>query len=137
MNRTVILKSLAAAALALGTLVAATAAHARNDVQFSVTLGNPGIHVQSGPAYSHQRPAYSHNRPVYVQPAPVYVQPRPVYVQPRPIYVQPASVYGWGQPHYKNHHYGHQSHWRGPKGDYDRDGVPNRYDRYPGNPNRR
>ena len=137
MKRIVILKSLAAAALALGTLAAATTAHARNDVQFSVTLGNPGIHVQSGPAYSHQRPVYSHNRPVYVQPAPVYVQPRPIYVQPRPIYVQPASVYGWGQPHYKNHHYGHQSHWRGPKGDYDRDGVPNRYDRYPGNPNRR
>ena len=138
MNRIVILKSLAAAALAMGTLVAAATAHARNDVQFSVTLGNPGIHVQSGPAYSHQRPVYVQQAPVYVQPRPVYVQPAPIYVRPRPMYyVQPASVYGWGHPHYKNHHGSNQPKWRGPKGDYDRDGVPNRYDRYPGNSNRR
>lgn len=39
MNRIVILKSLATAALALGTLAAATTAHARDDVQFSITLG--------------------------------------------------------------------------------------------------
>lgn len=137
MNRIVILKSLAAAALALGTLAAATTAHARNDVQFSVTLGNPGIHVQSGPVYSHPRPVYVQPAPVYVQPRPVYVQSAPVYVRPRPIYVQPVSVYGWGHPQHRINHNGHQSNGRGHKGDYDRDGVPNRYDRYPGNPNRR
>ena len=62
----------------------------------------------------------------YVQPAPVYVQHAPVYVQPRPVYVQPRPVYG---PH-------RSFASRGPWGDADRDGVPNRYDRAPGNPYR-
>ena len=129
MNRIAILKSLAAAALALGTLVTTTTAHARDDVQFSLTLGTPGFQAQSAPAYAYPR----HH---HVQPAPVYVQPRPVYVQPRPVYVQPAPVYGWG---HQRHHQHRGDHWnaRGPRGDFDRDGTPNRYDRYPGNPNRR
>ncbi len=131
MNRIVILKSLATAALALGTLAAATTAHARDDVQFSITLGTPGV--------------YAHPRPVYVQPAPVYVQPRPIYAQPissyvypRPVYyTQPAPVYGgWGHQR-QRHHYGRDINNRGPMRDYDNDGIPNRYDRFPGNPNRR
>ena len=72
MNRIVILKSLATAALALGTLAAATTAHTRYDVQFSITLEAPGV---------------------YVQPAPVYVQPQPVYAQPISSYVYPRPVY--------------------------------------------
>jgi hypothetical protein len=65
--------------------------------------------------YGYVQPA-----PVYVQPAPVYVQPRPVYVQPRPVYVQPQTVY-----------YGHDRRYErsGPFGDWDRDGIPNRFDR--------
>jgi hypothetical protein len=49
-----------------------------------------------------------------------YVQPAPVYVQPRPVYVQPQTVY-----------YGHDRRYErsGPWGDWDRDGVPNRFDR--------
>ena len=44
---------------------------------------------------------------------------------PVPVYVQP-------QPVHRGHH-----RWqarRGPWGDFDRDGVPNRFDRFPGNP---
>jgi hypothetical protein len=49
-----------------------------------------------------------------------YVQPAPVYVQPRPVYVQPQTVY-----------YGHDRRYErsGPFGDWDRDGIPNRFDR--------
>lgn len=61
--------------------------------------------------------------PVYVSPAPVYVAPRPVYVAPRPVYVHP------------HRYYHHRHHFR-PRGDYDRDGVPNRFDRRPNNPYR-
>ena len=56
MNRIVPLKFFAAASLALGTLAATTAAQARDNVQFSVTLGNPGVLVQSVPVYVHPGP---------------------------------------------------------------------------------
>ena len=127
MNRIVILKSLATAALALGTLAAATTAHARDDVQFSITLGTPGVYVQPAPVYAHPRPVYVQPRPIYAQPISSYVYPRPVY------YTQPAPVYGgWG---HQRHHHGRDMNKRGPRGDYDHDGIPNRYDRFPGNPN--
>ncbi|MCW5648580.1 MAG: hypothetical protein KIS62_02420 [Ramlibacter sp.] len=115
MNRLLSLKSLAATAVVLGAFGAATAAHARSDVQFSISLGTPGVYVQP--------------TPVYVPPPPVYVQPRPVYVRPAPVYVQP--YYGWHHPH------GRHVGARGPWGDADHDGTPNRYDRFPTNPHRR
>lgn len=59
--------------------------------------------------------------PVYVQPQPVYVQPRPVYVEPRPYYVE--------RPYHHRYHHGRRH-------DRDGDGVPNRYDHRPNNPNR-
>lgn len=104
-------KTFAAAAVALGALAAATTAHARSDVHFSIGIGAP----------------YG-----YVQPAPVYVQPAPVYVQPQPVYVTPRPVYGHGHGHYYGHRHGHGRRW----GDADRDGVPNAYDRRPHNPYR-
>ena len=58
-------KPLVAAALAFGALAAASAAHARSDVSWSI-----GVHLPFG----------------HVQPAPVYVQPQPVYVQSYPAY---------------------------------------------------
>jgi hypothetical protein len=121
MNRLFSAKSLVAAAVALGAVGAATAAHARTDVMFSI--GFPGAYVQP--------------EPVYVQPQPVYVQPEPVYVQPRPVYVQPqVQYYGNGYGYY---HHRHHREWerRGPWGDWDGDGVPNRFDHFPGNPYRR
>jgi hypothetical protein len=98
-------KPLLAAAVAVGALAAASAAHARSDVFFSIGIQAPIGYVQ---------PAL-----VYVQPRPVYVQPQPVYVQPRPVYVQPQPVY----------HGSHRGYERRAWGDADRDGVPNIHDR--------
>ncbi len=78
MKRIFSAKPLVAAAIALGAVVAASAAHARSDVIVSIGFNVPDAHVQ---------------------PAPVYVQPRPVHVQPRPIYAQPQPIYR-GQPRY-------------------------------------
>ena len=104
MKRLFSAKPIVATAIALGAVVAASAAHARSDVVFSIGVNTPGYIVPA---------------PVYVQPHPVYVQPRPVYVQPQPIYVQPRAYYGGG-------YYAQRS---GPYGDWDRDGVANRFDR--------
>ena len=141
MKRAISAKPLLAAAIAIGTLAAASAAHAGGDVSLSI-----GVHAP----YGYVQPA-----PVYVQPQPIYVQPRPVYVQPQPAYVYPQTVYDdsyrwhrrrgpWGDADrdgVPNVHdrdsryydgYAHRYH-RGPR-DADRDGVPNRYDRAPTNP---
>lgn len=104
MNRLFSAKPLLAAAIAIGALGAATAAQARSDVVFSIGINTP----------------YA-----YVQPAPVYVQPQPVYYQ-SPVYYQAQPAY------YVNHHKAHKRN--GAWGDADRDGVPNKYDRAPGNP---
>jgi hypothetical protein len=134
MNRLISSKPLLAAAIAFGTLAAASAAHARSDVFFSIGVQEPA-------------PVYVQPHRVYVQPQPVYIEPQPVYVQPQPVYVQPqGSYYERG---YRDHdrrgewadgdrHYNARvAHRRGPWGDADRDGVPNRYDREPFNPYRR
>ena len=114
MQRLALTRALVAATLAVGGLAATSAAHARSDVSLSIGIGAPiGA------------PVYVQPQPVYVQPQPVYVQPRPVFVQPQPVYVQPQPVYGYGYQQ-------HPGHRRGPWGDADRDGVPNRYDRHPG-----
>jgi hypothetical protein len=44
------------------------------------------------------------------------------YTRPVPVYTQPQAVY-----------YGHNSRWErnGAYGDWDRDGIPNRFDRHP------
>lgn len=106
-------KSLAAVAVALGVFAAASAAHARSDVYFSVGVQSPGVYVQPAP--------------VYVQPQPVYVQPRAVYAAPRPVYVEPQPVYTPAPGHYGRYD---RQNWerRGPYGDHDRDGIANVYD---------
>ena len=111
MNRLSFAKLLVATAGAAGALGVASVAHARSDVVLSIGVQAPLA---------------------YVQPAPVYVQPQPVYVQPQRVYVQPAPVYVQPQPVYYHRH--HRHHERGPWGDADHDGVPNRYDRAPFNP---
>jgi hypothetical protein len=130
MTRLVSLKAAAAALVVFGTFGAATSAQAGGAEQF-------GFNQQ---AHGHSVPT----RPVYVQPPAVpvpshngyphgHMQPAPVYVRPAPVYVQPRGGHEWGN----RWGYGHHAHARGPWGDYDRDGVPNRYDRFPGNPYRR
>ena len=130
MNRLFSTKSVAAAAIVLGAFGAATAAHARSDVVFSIGVQAPGVYVQPAPVYS--------QAPVYVQSRPVYVEPRPVYVEPRPVYVQPQYGDRWDNrwDRWDHRHDRHQARLYGPYGDLDHDGVANRYDRYPQNPNR-
>jgi hypothetical protein len=123
MKRLISAKTLAAAAVAIGAIGVASAAHARSDVFFSI-----GVQAPYG----------------YVQPAPVYVQPQPNFVPYPPAY--------YGNGYYNNGYYDngativyerdHRRHYRnghrsGPWGDADRDGVVNRYDRAPHNPYRR
>ena len=134
MKSLVSLRSLAAIAFVLGSVATASAAHARNDIQFSIGIQSPGVYVQPAPVYVQPRP-------VYVQPRPVYVQPSPVYVQPRPVFVQRHGPYGDrdrdGVPniHDRDNRNGRHHHGRpDARADRDRDGVPNRYDRFPGNP---
>jgi hypothetical protein len=130
-------QSLAAIALTLGAFAAASSAHARSDVTFSVGVQVPGVYVQS---------------------APVYVQPRPIYMPAPGNYGRYDDGRRYDGQHWQHHApYGnrdrdgianvydssgprnqwHQAHLYGPYGDLDRDGVPNRYDRAPNNPSRR
>ncbi len=93
------------AALSLAAMSFAGAAHARDNVTFSVGIGGPGVLVGATNAY----PVYSQPQPVYVQPAPVYYQQAPVYYSRPPVYVVPQPVYygrppGWYGRHHKHRH---------------------------------
>ena len=107
MNRIFSTKSLIASAIALGAVVAGSAAHARTDVTLVVDLNPP------------QR---------YVQPAPVFVQHQQIPLQARTIYTQPQTVqFGHDRDHYDR--FDRFDGRRGALGDADRDGIPNRFDR--------
>lgn len=114
MKRLISAKSLAAVAVVLGAFGAASAAHARSDVYFSIGVQSPGY-------------GYGYPAPVYVEPQPVFV-PQPVYVAPRPVYVQPQNYY-YGQHRYDRRYDGRYERRWGPHGDLDRDGIRNRDDR--------
>ncbi len=94
-------KGLAALVLGSAALFGAGAAQARDvDVQWSVTIGTPGLWVRSAPVYA--APVYA--APVYA--APVVVWPAPVYGPPPRLAMRHARRF-----------------------DRDADGVPDRYDR--------
>ena len=90
--------SLAAVAVAFAAFAAASSAHARSDVQFSIGVQVPGVYVHSGPVYG-----------------------------PPPTYYAPTSDYyrrhGDGRRQEASHWQG-----RGPYGDRDRDGIANIHD---------
>ena len=90
---------LAGAALAAAALGAASAAHARSDVYFSVGVqGPPVVYVQPAP--------------VYLPPLPAYAPPTPMYVPSRPVYVQPqAYVVPYG-PTYEDEQAWRRAEWR-------------------------
>jgi hypothetical protein len=91
MNSLIRTRFLAAAALALGALGVASAAHARSDVSFFV-----GVQA-----------------PIYLEPAPIYVQPRPVYVQPRVVYSQPPVYrYSYEDERARRHGEWRRSQWQ-------------------------
>lgn len=110
MKRLISTKSLATVALALGAFAAASAAHARSDVYFSVGVQTPGVYVQS---------------------APVHVQPRPVYT-PAPQHFgrhDDGRRYDDSRRYNDSRRYdGQYQERRGPYGDRDRDGIANIYD---------
>jgi hypothetical protein len=96
--------------LAAAGLFGSAAAHARSDVQWSISIGVP-----------------------FFAPPPVYYAPPPVYyAPPRPVIVRPAPIYY--APRHHGYH-GHPGYHR--DGDRDRDGAPNRWDRNDRNPYRR
>lgn len=139
----------AAAALALGAVATVTPAHARSDVFFSIGVQVPGVIVQPAPVFVRPLPYYA--------PAPEYYRrhddgrrndgPNWQRGGPHGDHGRDgfASAYGPGNMH---------GQWRevrrfGPSGDFDRDGIVNRFDhdrdgdgvrnrhdRLPNNPNR-
>jgi hypothetical protein len=80
----------------------------------------------------------------YVQPAPVYVQPQAVYYGHDSRWERNAAYGDWDHDGIPNRFDRHPRRYDGRNGysqagwgDADRDGVPNRYDRAPANPYRR
>lgn len=104
--------------VAAGTLLAGQA-QARDDVQWSVTIGAP--------------------LPGVIVPAPVYGVPAPVYRAPAPVVQVPV----YHEPHWRESRWQEPTRWDrdgdgipnrrdrvyNPRWDRDGDGVPNRYDR--------
>ena len=143
MNRIFSAKPLVAAAIALGAVVAASAAHARSDVVLSIGLNVPVGHVERAPVYVQPQPAYVHTQPAYVQQQPVYVQPRQSQYGDR-YYAQRSGPNGDADRDGVANRFDRDSRWfdprtayhQGGRRDADRDGVPNRFDRAPGNPYR-
>jgi hypothetical protein len=119
--RVPVIASLAAGAV----LLAAGAAHAGGNVQWSVGVNLPNVAtvISNFPVpVLPQVVVHAPPRVVYYEPAPVVVRPAPrVVYQPQVVVVgRPVPVvYG---PHWRH---GDQRRW-----DRDGDGIPNRYDRY-------
>jgi hypothetical protein len=110
---------------AAAALLAAGAAHAHADVRWSVTIGSPGVAVMPAPVYAPP--------PVVYAPPPVVYAPAPVYYAPAPVYYGPT--YAPAQVVYAPPR-GHRRHGHERRHDWDGDGVPNRWDRWPGQPGR-
>ena len=118
------LAALATATVMVAGLCAANAAHARDDVSWSIGVGAPGVSFGVTNGYGYAPPAYVAAPPVYSYPAPVYAPPPrvvynpPVYYAPRPVYYAPPVVYapppryyqrpGWGPRNGYGHGYGHR-----------------------------
>ena len=119
MKKSLVLLLAAAGAFAAGV------AHAGGNVYWSIGISAPpiGTVISNAPGYYAPGPGYYDPAPGYYAPAPVYAYPprvvytpaRPIYHSPQRVYERPAHVY----------HSGNRRHW-----DRDRDGIPDRYDRY-------
>jgi hypothetical protein len=136
-------KPLIAALATAATLMAAGAAHAGSNVQWSVGIELPNVAtvisnfpVPPLPRVVVQQPAVVYApAPVVYEPAPQVVYQRPVVVHQQPVVVYRAvpAVQGrhWdrdgdGIP---NRYDRQDNRWDAAYGDRDHDGIPNRYDR--------
>ena len=90
------------AVVGFGVALAASAgvAQARDNVNWSIGIGVPGVVVGASNGYQ----AYGYNpAPVYYAPPPpvYYAPPRPVYyAPPRPVYYAPPVVYSQPPAYY-------------------------------------
>lgn len=110
-------KCLPGGLIAVLLVLASPLASARDNVQWSLNIGVPGV---AYPAYTptYQVPVYSQPQVIYEEPRAVYVNPPPAYYYPQQRgYVQPAPVYGpvYGPVYYNNYgagprYYGHRGH---------------------------
>lgn len=130
------------AALAAATVLAAGAAHAGGNVQWSVGVNLPNVAtvisnfpfppiptvvIQQAPVYAPPPVVYQPEPRVVYQPEPRVVYQRPVVVYQEPVVVyQPVPV-SYGRHWDRHDRYDNRQH--GPYGDRDHDGIPNRYDR--------
>lgn len=112
-------KSLATVALALGALAAASVAHARSDVYFSVGVQIPGASVRLAPVDVHSR------QPIYLVTPGHYGRDGDGRRYGTSYRGGIANGYGPGS----SRHQWRQARLYGPYGDLDRDGVSNLNDR--------
>jgi hypothetical protein len=141
-------KLLVALMVAVGAVAAASSAHARSDVYFSIGVQDPDVFVQSAPVYVQPRPFYP-SRPDYYRRYDGGRRDDGMHWQRRGSHGdRDGFVSSFDQGNQRDHW--HQARRFGPYGNLDRDGlmnrhdrdrdgdgVPNRYDRLPDNPYRR
>jgi hypothetical protein len=124
-------KPLIAALATAATMLAAGAAHAGGNVNWSVGIELPNVAtvISNFPVPPLPRVVVQHQPAVVYAPAPVYYEPAPrVVYRPVPVVVQR----GYGDRDHDgipNRYDRHDNRWHAAYGDRDRDGIPNRYDR--------
>ena len=124
-------------ALAAAAVLAAGAAQAGSNVYWSIGVAAPGVGtvISNAPSYYEPAPVYAYPPQVVYAPQPrVYYPPQVVYEQRSvPIYYQGARRYHDrdrdGIPD-RYDRYDNRARSHGPYGDRDHDGIPNRYDRH-------
>jgi hypothetical protein len=124
-------KPLIAALATAATLLAAGAAHAGGNVQWSVGIDLPNVAtvISNFPLPPLPRVVVQ-QAPVIYAPAPVVYAPAPVVYEPAPrvVYQRPVVVYQEPVVVYRPVPVYHGRYWD--RGDRDGDGIPNRYDQY-------
>ncbi|MEO7152371.1 MAG: hypothetical protein ABIX46_11775 [Burkholderiaceae bacterium] len=150
-------KPLVVALAAAATVLAAGAAHAGSNVYWSIGLNAPGVGtvISNAPGYYDPAPVYAYPPQVVYAPTPrVYYPPQVeyapsprVYYPPQVVYERPAPIYYQGARRIRDRdrdgipnrydRYDNRAGRHGAYGDRDRDGIPNRYDRNDGRDGRR
>lgn len=109
-------KRLILAAFAVLALSGAGVAQARDNISWSISVGDPfiGAVISNGSGYGR---AYGYAEPVYVAPPVVYVPaPRIVYQQPYVVTPYGYAPYGYVQP--QREHWGHRRYERDSRYDH-------------------